>query len=182
MVNTSNDDKVTLHEQDIEGSWWNEVSTLVHDPDDPGREWKLFWHKYFAKHIPGAGAHNRVLQYGWIAYKYARDPAGKWSEEIPLFGAGRFPLEPYKTKINLNKLHRDLKKFIAYTEPGSIYKDGVLYLSLQGHRFINDRNIAKIILIASEDHGGTWSYIDTLLENKDAQKFGTTYFSGSRKT
>ncbi len=120
-----------------------------------------------------------VLQYGWIAYKYSNNPAGKWSEEIPLFGAGPFPLKPHKTRINLSRLHPDLKGLFAYTEPGSIYKNGVLYLSLQGHKFVNKQNIAKIILIASYDHGKTWRYIGTLLENKDAQKFGAKIFTGS---
>lgn len=179
IINPSPDGTVLLDGQEIEGSWWNEVSTLVHDPDDPGREWKLFWHKYFATHIPEAGAGNRVFQYSWIAYKYTSDPAGEWSEEIPLFGAGSFPLEPYKTKFNLNELHSDLKDFITYTEPGSIYKDGVLYLSLQGHKFVDEVNIAKIILLASQDHGQTWSYVSTLLENDDAKKFDATIFTGS---
>jgi len=31
----------------IQGMWHHEVPTLVYDPDDPGREWKVFWHKYF---------------------------------------------------------------------------------------------------------------------------------------
>jgi len=178
-INSSVDDTVRLNNKVIDGSWWNEVSTLVHDPDDPGKEWKLFWHKYFAKHDPGAGAGNRVLQYGWVAYKYSSNPAGKWSEEIPLFGAGPFPLKPHKTRINLSQLHPDLKDLFVYTEPGSIYKDGVLYLSLQGHKFVNKQNIARIILIASYDHGKTWRYMGTLLKNEDAQRFGAYYFSGS---
>jgi len=178
-INSSVDGTVRLGNKTINGSWWNEVSTLVHDPDDPGREWKLFWHKYFAKHDPGAGAGNRVLQYGWIAYKYASDPAGKWSEEIPLFGARQFPLKPHKTRINLSQVNPDLKDLFVYTEPGSIYKDGVLYLSLQGHKFVNKQNIARIILIASYDHGKTWRYMGTLLKNEDAQRFGAYYFSGS---
>ncbi len=166
----------------IEGTWFHEVPTLVHDPNDPGKEWKLFWHRYFMK--PKLGAAGRVLHYGWVAYKYASNPAGKWSEEIPLFGAGALPLKPYKARINLNELHPDLKKFITYTEPGSLIKDDVLYLTLQGHiikRHIVKRrkNIAHIILIASHDHGKTWRYVDTLLRNKDAQDFGGKYFTGS---
>ncbi|MBW2046205.1 MAG: hypothetical protein JRI96_15205 [Deltaproteobacteria bacterium] len=184
-INESPDGIVFLDGKPIVGSWWNEVPTLVHDPDDPGKEWKLFWHKYFATHIPSLGAGNRVLQYSWIAYKYASDPAGEWSDEIPLFGAGPFPLWPYKANINLNALHPDLNDFITYTEPGSIYKDGVLYLSLQGHKFVDidgsgvKVNIAKIILLASHDHGQTWNYLGTLLENDDAKKFDAEMFSAS---
>lgn len=161
----------------IEGTWFQEVCTLVHDPNDPGKEWKLFWHKYFMR--PKLGAAGRMLQYGWIAYKYASDPAGGWSEEIPLFGAGIFPLKPYKARFNLNKLHPDLAEFVTYTEPGSLIKDDVLYLTLQGHIIKGKTNIANIILIASHDHGKTWKYVSTLLKHEDAHDFGGIWFSAS---
>jgi len=168
-INHAEDDVITLDGKQIDGGWHNEVSTLVHDPDDPGKEWKLYWHKFFS-------ADKRILQYGWIAYKYASDPSGPWSEEIALFGAGPFPLEPYKTKIDLSELHSKLEDIIVYTELGSLYKDGTLYFTLQGHE--KGGNV-KIVMIASNDHGETWKYLNTLLEGKDSERFGGSYFTGS---
>jgi len=31
------------------GIWHNETSTLIHDPDDAGKEWKLYWGHHFFK-------------------------------------------------------------------------------------------------------------------------------------
>ncbi len=175
-VNPSVNDTLMFFGKSTKGLWQNEVSTLVHDPDDPDREWKLYWHKYFSRppHTPS----DRLFTHGWIAYKYASSPEGPWSDEIPLFGAGEFPPAPHSVKYNLNLLDSDLKAMVAYTEPGSLYKDGVLYLSLTAHPRDNpSKNI--VILLASMDHGGTWQYKGKLLNNKDALGFGYTYFTGS---
>jgi hypothetical protein len=162
----------------LEGSWFNEVPTLVHTPDDPGREWKLFWHKYFMLH--GKGEAGRVLMYSWIAYKYASSPDGVWSDEIPLFGAGSSPVKPYSAKINLNALHPDLRKNVVYTEPGSLYWDGVLYLSLQAIKIVRKGVIeTDIILIASRDLGKTWRYVGTLLKHDLIKQFNLRAFTAT---
>ncbi len=150
----------------IKGIWRHEVPTLVHDPDDAGKEWKLFWHKYFVK-APFRGK-DRMFLYGWIAYKYAPSPEGPWSDEIALFGAGTFLPGPYSVKHNLNSFHPDLKNMVAYSEPGSLYKDGVIYLVLQGHA----KNSFRIFLISSGNHGKTWEYLGTLVNQKDAKDLG----------
>lgn len=162
----------------LEGSWFNEVPTLVHTPDDPGREWKLFWHKYFMLH--GKGETGRVLMYSWIAYKYASSPDGVWSDEIPLFGAGLSPVKPYSAKINLNALHPDLRRNVVYTEPGSLYWDGVLYLSLQAIKMVRKGVIeTDIILIASRDLGKTWRYVGTLLKHDLIKQFNLRAFTAT---
>ena len=161
----------------LKGVWRHEVSTLVNDPNDSGKEWKVYWHKYFT--IPPYELENRLFQYGWIAYKYAPHPTGPWSEETLLFGAGIFPLEPYETTIDLSSLHEDLNEFVCYSEPGSIVLDDILYLSLNGHVIIDGQNIGKTILISSVDHGDTWHYVNTLLEPEDVKEYGGLYFSGS---
>ena len=175
-INKAVDGTIVLDGKSIEGVWRHEVPTLVHDPQDTGKEWKLFWHKYFTR--PPFNAEDRLFPYGWIAYKYAPHPEGPWSEEIPLFGAGIFPPEPYTPLINLSDLHRDLRECIVYSEPGSLVHNNVLYLSLNGH-IIKGENIGKVFLIASYDHGKTWEYVITLLTPEDARKFGGIYFTGS---
>jgi len=158
----------------INGMWRHEVSTLLHDPDDPGKEWKLYWHHYFTKSPHQDG--DRLFQYGWIAYKYASDPSGPWSEEVPLFGAGQFPLEPYSAEIDLNTIHNDLNDVIAYTEPGSLYKDGIIYLALQTFRWKYSEVKSDVILISSNDHGNTWKYIGVIVGDNDADDFDSLRF------
>lgn len=132
QVNTSTDDTlVYIDHSRIAGVWRHEVATIVHDPadPDPGRRWKMFWHHYFTR--PPYEGEDRMVAYGWIAYKYATMPEGPWSAEEALFGAGGFPPAPYDfTRLDINALHPDLVGYVGYTEPGSICRDGVLFLSL----------------------------------------------------
>ncbi|MCI0748940.1 MAG: glycoside hydrolase [Nevskiales bacterium] len=156
----------------LRGVWRYEVPSLVHDPDDPGREWKLFTHRYF-----WTEKYDRMPAYGWIAYRHASDPAGNWSEEVPLFGAGPFPPPPYdQTVVRLNALHPTLAKVVAYTEPGALYLDGVLYLSLTA---LSRKGPERIILSASRDHGRTWEFLGTLVTRQDAKALGYRNFDGS---
>ena len=101
-------------------------------------------------------------QNGWISYKYASTPEGlDTAAEVPLFGAaGIFPLFPYNdTKFDLSSLHPDLSNFTMYSEPGSIYKDGIIYLSFLA--VVLPSWNTSIVLIKSVDPGDTWSYVGT---------------------
>lgn len=160
------------------GMWWNEVSTLVHDPDDKGREWKLYYHKYFAK-MPYRGSEQRRLQYGWIAVKTASDPSGPWSDEKALFGVGRSPSKPYSAAINVSQLHPQLKDYVVLTEPGSLYHQGRLYLSLQAVKVKRGKPVFDLILLASDDHGDSWRYVATPLRADQAKAFAGEGWTGS---
>jgi len=193
-VNISEEGVVEKDGVKIKGVWRNEVPTLVYDPQDPvsARRWKLFWHKYFAV-SPYIGPKHRLVEYGWIAYKYAPTPSGPWSEEIPLFGAGKFPKPPFFAKYNLNSFHPDLAKVVAYTEPAAFYWKGYLYLALQGlnvefyaptsgkvkepHLFPKGRVVSKIFLFASANHGESWKYIGVLLDENDAHSLGCAWLT-----
>lgn len=162
------------------GKWWHEVPTLVHDPGDPGREWKLYWHRYISR-IPHTGPDDRLFQFGWIAYRHARSPQGPWSEEVALFGAGPFPLAPYQTRFKIGDLAPELRPYIALTEPGSLFQRGEIYLSLQA---VRDPTLpggvkADTILIASSDHGERWRYVNVVLRSEEAAAFGGDFFTGS---
>ena len=62
-----------------------------------------------------------MVGYGWIALRTAADPAGEWSAEVPLFGAGKSPRALYdKTLIDLNALAPPLQNTVAYSEPGAL--------------------------------------------------------------
>jgi len=150
----------------IEGVWRHEVSTIVHDPGDRGREWKVFWHHYFARK-PYHGK-NRMFMFGWIAYRTASDPAGTWSEAVPLL-RGKLPKpEQFRVAHSLVDLSDDLRRVPTYTEPGAMVHDGVLYLALSvGHPKKRGN-----ILIASRDHGKSWSYRGYLTRKRDSDDLG----------
>jgi hypothetical protein len=179
-INLSTESTINDGGKTKNGVWRNEVASLVHDPQDKGSEWKLFWHKYFVS--PPYKQKDRNFAFGWIAHRYASNPEGKWSEEIPLFGAGQFPRKPHKAKSNLSGLHADLKKYIYYSEPGAYRRDGVLYMSLEGSASrtgMGQWKTRRIFLIASHDHGKTWKYVGPLTGQKDANLLGYTAFFGS---
>ncbi len=126
--------------------------------------------------------------YGWIALRTASDPAGPWSEEVPLLGAGRvvlygfieagrFPRDPYhETKVDLNGLDPSLADAVAYSEPGTIVQDGTIYLSLS---VLKPGGPDRIVLLASKDHAATWRFVGTLVGRKDAQGLGYSVLDGS---
>jgi hypothetical protein len=167
----------------LAGVWRYEVPSLCCDPTDRGREWKLFVHKYFWN-----AKKNRMFDYGWIVLRTAGDPAGTWSEEVPLFGsgqvvlfgmlkAGRFPRDPYhQTRVDLNQLDPSLAGAVAYSEPGTIVRDGTIYLSLS---VMGPGGPERIVLLASSDHAATWRFVNTLVNGKDAQALGYSYLDGS---
>jgi hypothetical protein len=168
---------VTEAGRSLSGAWRYEVPSLVHDPADPdiGARWKLLVHRYFS-----TVQQDRMINYGWIALRTAADPAGEWSTEVPLFGAGTRPLAPYhQTRVNLNTLDDSLRDSLAYTEPGALASGGKLYLSLTAIKPSIRGPLHDIILIASADHGTSWRFLSTLLARDDAHAAGCEYFDGS---
>jgi hypothetical protein len=158
----------------VAGVWRHEVSALVYDPGDAGKTWKLYWHKYFAT----AAKEERLLDYGWIACRCAASPEGPWSEEVAQFGAGAFPRAPYKARVDLASLHAEMADYIVFTEPGALYRNGTLFLSLQAHPK-SAVGAPNIVLIASADHGTTWTYCGTLLKAAESKSHGGDFFTGS---
>jgi len=161
----------------VNGVWRHETPSLVYDPTDTGKEWKLFWHKYFMKEPYGPD--DRVFKYGWIAYQTASSPDGEWSEEKSFFGAGPEYPQEYDPEFFLNWIHPGLSGLTVLSSPGAIVKDDELYLSLVGHFEDGLETSARIVLLKSHNHGENWEYMNTLLEPIDAEDFGGKYFSGS---
>lgn len=161
----------------VDGVWNYEVATLVHDPDDPGREWKLFAHRIFRKAENNFEGEQNLPAYSWIVFRWAADPAGAWSSEVPLMSSGPLPPAPYDlTQVAINDLDPSLAGLLVYSEPGGFYRDGVLYLSLTGLVLTGPD---RIVLLASDDHGQTWRYVGTPLSNADAASIGYLKFDGS---
>jgi hypothetical protein len=181
-LNVSADATCVLSDgQEIKGVWRYEVSSLVNDPADPdtNRRWKLFVQRYFWER-----GHDSRPPYGWIVVRTAADPAGEWSDETPLFGAGKNPPAPYhRTHVDVNALDASLKRTITYTEPGALAHEGRLYLSLTAlSPKFGLGGIAvgyTIILLVSDDHGASWTFAGTLLTAKDANDYGYEHFDGT---
>ena len=153
-----------------EGIWRYEVPTLVYDPDDKGKEWKIYAYKYF---WDKKGNIDLARKYAAIVYKYSNDPYTAWSKEKWLFSANlAYPPAPYKNliRLHLNRLHSSLKDISYYSDPGAFYKNGILYIALSAYK--NTTNPDRIILIGSADHGKSWIYLSTLLSSQNAKNYG----------
>ncbi len=162
----------------VTGFWNAEVSSLVHDPGDPGREWKLFAHRIFRKDESPFTEEQNLPAYSWIALRTAPDPAGPWDEEVALLSSGPLPPAPWGSAVqgSINGLDPSLASLLVYSEPGTLARDGVLYLSLTG---LTAAGADRIVLLASDDHGGSWRYVGTPLSSADAAPLGFLSFDGS---
>ncbi len=178
VVNPSTPATLTLGDgSTVTGVWNYEVSSLVHDPGDPGREWKLFAHRVFRRDESPFTEELNLPAYSWIVMRTAADPAGAWSPEVALFGAGPLPPPPFDGfQVAVNELHPTLESLLVYSEPGAFEADGVLYLSLTG---LVATGADRIVLLASDDHGESWRWAGTPLANVDAPPLGYLSFDGS---
>jgi hypothetical protein len=164
------------------GTWRIETSSLVYDPDDKGKEWKLYAYKYiWLDKDTGLNRAEIARLYSFIVHKHAPELAGPWSPEQWLFSAKpETPPQPYTGMVQsrLNALHPSLKDIYFYSRPSVIYADGVLFMTLSA--FIRSRpTVDRIILIASLDHGKTWNYMGTPLSHDNvAQMEGYTTLGG----
>lgn len=175
-INHSSDATVTTSTgKTLSGNWRYEVPTIARDPDDPGKEWKMFFHRYLE--VPADAPQDRHFEYGWIAYRTAPNPTGPWSAEIALFGAGDWPLAPFhQTAVSLDALSPDLASHLVYSEPGALYLNGTLYVSMVAAQA---DGLHGVVLVASSDHGASWRYLGTVVTNADAAALGYLHFDGS---
>lgn len=181
-INSPIDTIQSVKGKELEGIFKYEVPTLVYHPEDRGREWKLFTHKMFWSPKGRKTAKVNGVTYafkgnrhsaGWITYRYASDPAGDWSEEVELVS---FP-PGSPAAVDLRELSGDFRKVRGYSEPGSLSKDGVLYLSLSAYS--RRKKDQFIFLIDSRDGGRTWNYVGKLLDMKDAKALGYDFLLAS---
>jgi hypothetical protein len=171
------DTLVFIDQSTIDGVWNYETSSLAHDPDDPGAEWKLFSHRVFRKTEDNFVEEQNLAAYSWIVYRTAPTPTGPWSPEHALFSSGPLPPAPYdNVQIAINDLDPSLASMLVYSEPGAIYHEGVLYVSMTG---LTASGPDRIVLLASDDHGATWRYVGTPLTLSDAAALGFLGFDGS---
>ena len=157
------------------GTWWIETSSFVYDPDDKGKEWKLYAYKYIWLDRDAGLKRDEIARlYGFIVHKHAPQLTGPWSPEQWLFSAKPdTPPPPYSTMVQnrLNTLDASLKDIYFYARPSVVYADRVLFMTLSA--FIRGRpTVDRIILLASLDHGKTWNYMGTPLRHGDVTQMG----------
>lgn len=146
-----------------------ETPSIVYDPQDKGREWKVFVYRYFwAENLKFA------QRYSMIAMKTSSDPVnGEWStEEWVLSAAPDFPPSPYQEMVaaHINALDKSLMGFISYGRPSVINVDNTLYMSLSA--FTGGMMPEKIILLSSKDHAKSWQYRGTVMSTAQIKKYG----------
>lgn len=149
------------------GVWRIETPSLVYDPGDSGKEWKLYAYKYFWSNDPKS-IMPVARHYGVIVYKYAANPGDEWSTEQWLFSpAPGYPPPPYEQSIllHLNQLDPSLQDVTAYARPSVIYKDGALVMTLSA--FTDSQTPDRVIMIVSLDHGNSWRFAGTVLQQSE---------------
>lgn len=152
------------------GIWRAETPSIVYDPADKGKEWKLFAYRYF-----WADNSSLARLYGAIVMRSSSEAtAMEWSREEWLFSAAEgTPPAPYgnAVKNHLNKLHPSLANVYFYARPSVVMVGDAMVMSLSA--FIQGKEtVDRIILIASHDHGKTWRYLGTPLKDSDLQSLG----------
>ncbi len=175
-VNKSFDHGLRAHRRNVPGVWRYETPSLLYDPGDiPARRWKLFVQRYF--NTKPHKSKNSLFGAGWIEVRVAPNPAGRWSKPKCLFGKITRHCD-----LNINSLHADLRAMSFYNEMGSLYHEGVIYLSLDASATasgLGKWRKRRIVLIASSDHGKNWQYIGTITDFKDAKSLGYRVLTGS---
>lgn len=149
------------------GVWRAETAGIVYDPADAGREWKAYAYRYF-----WSGSVPLARLYSVIVMRTSSNPTDlkSWSREEWVFSAKPgIPPEPFGSMVSgayLNGLHPDLANTYFYARPSLVSIDGVLVMSLS--TFVQGKDtVNSVILLASGDHGRSWRYLGTALDEKD---------------
>lgn len=155
------------------GIWRAETPSIVYDPADTGREWKLFAYRYF-----WSGSTPLARMYSVIVMRYADERFEQpWSKEEWAFSSNAAtPPEPYAGLITtkLNTLHPDLRDVYFYARPSVVNVDNVLVMSLSA--FVQGKDSPdRIVMLASTDHARSWRYLGTPLREGDLAGVGAAF-------
>lgn len=159
------------HVLESDGMWRYETPSLVYDPEDKGREWKIYAYRYYWN-----GDVAAARRYSAIVYRYAENISlQNWSTEQWLFSATKDqPPQPYSefVQLHLNELDPSLEKVLYYSQPSVLYSKtvGVLFMTLT--TYMEENKPDRIILLASTDHGASWGYLGAVLSSADGAKLG----------
>jgi len=177
-LNLAVPDSVTVPgEGSLAGIWNYEVASVAYDPNDAGKQWKMFAHRIFRPLDPnGSELLPYRPQFSWIMHRSAPHPAGPWSAEVALFGSGAGLPAPFVTEVDVNAEHESLAAMAAYSEPGAFFRANRLYVSLTG---LVGSGADRVVLLVSPDHGVSWDYQATLVTNADMAALGFQSLDGT---
>lgn len=151
------------------GSFIHEVSSLLIDPADPARAFKVFTHSYIV-------TNGSELHYDWghIRLWTAPSLAGPWTG-APLLGwASPSPLSTDGVALNLTSV-AELADCLIFTEPGAILLGDALVLALgcvSAPPSPGGEGLIRVVSLTSADHGATWAYAGLLVDGADALSLG----------
>lgn len=156
-----------------DGFWRAETPSIVYDPADTGREWKLFAYRYFWN-----GSPPLARLYGTIVMRTADSPmSSNWSREEWILSANEnAPPQPYANlvKTKLDKLHPDLADVYFYARPSVVNVDNVLVMSLSA--FVQGKDSPdRIVMLVSTDHARSWRYLGTPLRDSDIGAISSSF-------
>jgi len=189
LVNIYTDVTLPAASPDNAGTWVNEVSQLIYDPNAiPAEKWKILWHHYLLIN------NVRHFEHGWIGMKTAGTPEGlATATEIKLFGgylydtandtAGGTTQSPVggAPQIHLDTALDAALNTCVFSEPGLYATNSALYVSLLCVHLSDSNHLIALFKCTSAcTTGGAWSYLGTALNNANAAALGyDTGFSAS---
>jgi hypothetical protein len=151
------------------GRMISEVSSLVIDPDDPdpARRWKLFAHRYLVE--SDITLHYR---YGTITLQTAPAPEGPWTAPAPHIGWTSASPVSSTGIVHDASSEAGTADCIALTEPGALWRPraagSVIDLALGCVYFDGGTPRIRVVLLRSEDHAASWSFVADLVDGTDA--------------
>lgn len=157
-----------------EGIFTHEVSSLVHDPGDAGREWKLFAHTYVA--IPGAMPNqaDNLYPLGYIHLWTASAPEGQWADEGKALGWAN-PASDVSSEgaATLVTDFPEASDCLALTEPGAlVHADGTIDLAVGCPHLAGSEVAIRVLLLRSTDGAATFDLVGVLLEGAEGPCLG----------
>ena len=185
VVNNFEDVTLPLANPLDAGTWVNEVSQLIYDPNAVANErWKILWHHYLVlNRLPIDD--RRRFEHGWIAMKMASSPEElATAPEIKLFAGNIYDPGNNTTGtpvLQLDTLNQDLNNCSVFTEPGMYASNTALYVSLQCETIDFNAtppvSLDRLIVLLKCSGGScgasaNWSYQGTIFQKSDAVAFG----------
>lgn len=160
--------------------WWNaEVPSIAYDPTDPVAPWKLIFHRIFRRDPVPSGEDGNAASHSWLEVHEAAAPTGPWTL-VTRLGSGLLPPPEHPIDQALNPLDASLAGTLVYSEPGLLAANGRLYLCVSAlSPEPPDAFVADVVLLASDDHGATWTWLGPLLTTDDAAALGYEDFDGA---
>jgi hypothetical protein len=170
------------------GTWQNETSTLVYDPNAaPGERWKLLWDQ-----ILWVNNSIYLASYSWIAMKAAATPEGlAAATSVKLFGgyllktdgetagAPAFPPIAGPPQISLHAKHADLSTCV-FGEPGALATSAGLHVSLDCQSLGSTVTPYAVLFRCATpgcvmSDSASWTYVTRMLGPADAQAIDPAY-------